>query len=256
MAEDPDLSPSLPTLSGFLRAARAARGLTRERLARSAAVSSSYLAQLEAGEKTNPSDSTLRALASVLELDTDELRHLFNLAKAPYVSQPESNDITVSPTLRMLLDHLEPHRAALLDERWNVLAANKSYLAAFPGIEDAPNVMRWLFASPGAKAAIVDWETEAAHTVHWLRGYIGAGTDAEWGAAVVADLADNADFRRIWADEVVSFERPEPYVHLRDVDTGEPYTVGVHQFASLTEGDQQYLFIGIRMPYSGPEPDT
>jgi transcriptional regulator with XRE-family HTH domain len=257
MADDSEANPALPTLSGYLRAARKACGLTRERLARAAAVSSSYLAQLEAGEKTRPSETTLRALASVLELGPIERRHLFNLVRAGSVPIAEPKTFSaVPPTIQLLLDHLEPHRAALLDDHWDVLAANNSYLRAFPGIDAAPNVMRWVFASPGAKEVIVDWETEAAHTVHWLRGYIGAGNDVEWGAAVVADLADDPDFRRLWADEMVTFDRPEPFIHLRDPDTGEPYTVAVHQFANLAEGEQQYLFVGIRMPYNGPDLDT
>jgi len=53
-------------MSTVIRELRGAKGLTQVQLAKRAKVTRGYLAQLEAGHKTNPSLPTLRKLAKAL----------------------------------------------------------------------------------------------------------------------------------------------------------------------------------------------
>jgi transcriptional regulator with XRE-family HTH domain len=57
----------------MIRELRDAKGLTQVQLAKRAKVTRGYLAQLEAGHKTNPSLPTLRKLANALGVPLTEL---------------------------------------------------------------------------------------------------------------------------------------------------------------------------------------
>jgi len=60
-------------ISTMIRELRAAKGMTQVQLAKRAKVTRGYLAQLEAGHKTNPSLPTLRKLAKALDVPVTEL---------------------------------------------------------------------------------------------------------------------------------------------------------------------------------------
>jgi transcriptional regulator with XRE-family HTH domain len=60
-------------MSTVIRGLRDAKGLTQVELAKRAKVTRGYLAQLEAGYKTNPSLPTLRKLAKALGVPVTEL---------------------------------------------------------------------------------------------------------------------------------------------------------------------------------------
>lgn len=60
-------------ISTVIRQLRGAKGVTQLQLAKRAKVTRGYLAQLEAGHKTNPSLPTLRKLAKALGVPVAEL---------------------------------------------------------------------------------------------------------------------------------------------------------------------------------------
>lgn len=60
-------------ISTVIRDLRGAKGLTQEQLAKRAKVTRGYLAQLEAGHKTNPSLPMLRKIAKALGVPVTEL---------------------------------------------------------------------------------------------------------------------------------------------------------------------------------------
>jgi transcriptional regulator with XRE-family HTH domain len=64
---------TLRRISTVIRELRGANGLTQLQLAKRAKVTRGYLAQLEAGHKTNPSLPTLRKLAKALGVPMTEL---------------------------------------------------------------------------------------------------------------------------------------------------------------------------------------
>jgi len=258
--------PSLvrpPTLGGYLRAARRERKLSRDQVAVAAAVSTSYVTQLETGEKSHPSVPALRAITTALGLDARQLRHAYNLARL----RPDELDNPagtpgveelipgITPEMLMTIDYLNPTLAAYVDERWDILAANESYARAFPGLIESGNVMRWFFASPSAKKVTIEWETEAALTVHWFRGLLGSRGHDKWGTELLDELSKYPDFARLWLEEQVKFGRDTSYMHLRDPGTGEPYTLNVQLYATMPEARVRVqVYIGLRIPYSGPVP--
>jgi transcriptional regulator with XRE-family HTH domain len=250
-------APQPPTLAGFLRAARRRRGLSREKLAFAASVSSSYIAQLESGEKGHPSALTLRSLAGPLALRPEELRHLFDLAKSPHDDDPgepaETVDASITPEMQAAIDHLDPTLAGYVDRHWNVLATNTAYARAFPGLVDSGNVLRWLLTVHAAKNVMIEWEKETALTVDWFRGLAGTHGSDPWHQELLDELSDRPEFRQMWADHSVAFGRRSPYMHLRDPDTDEPYTVNVQLYPVSTDPRVPVqIYLGVRLPYRGP----
>lgn len=247
-----------PTLAGYLKAVRRAKRMSRDKLAAAAGISVSYVSQLESGEKTHPSPTALRALATSLELRPAEVHHAFNLAQLPHFdpdadsgAQFGTTDL-VTPEMHAAIDHLNPSLAGYLDERWNVLAANRAYTDAFPGLLVAGNVLRWFFTAPAAKDVMIEWEHEAALTVNWFRGLAGTRHGDQWNAELLEELGQYPDFVRLWTREDVAFGRTSPYMHLRDPDTGQPYTVNVQLYGVQHVTTAIQIYIGVRLAYAGP----
>jgi transcriptional regulator with XRE-family HTH domain len=249
-----------PTLGSYLRSARRAQDLSRDQLAIAASVSSSYVTQLESGEKKHPSVAALRAIAAALELDGRQLRHLFNLAglnvdecDSDSAESPSAAAMATEITheMKMAIDQLEPTLAAYLDQHWNVLAANKSFAASLPGLIECGNVLRWYFTRPEAKRVVTDWQRDAELTVKWLRGYLGRNSDDKWATALLTQLSESPDFVKMWLEGGVLFHRDTPYVDLRDPDTGAVYTVNVQLHQVVTNNPHAHIgvCIGTRVAY-------
>lgn len=151
-------------------------GLRRAELATLAGVSVEYLARLEQGRDRRPSVQVLAALADALRLSSDERFHIHRLAKViggnhflcPAAGPPARS---VRPTMRVLLDRLEPAPAVLLNRLGDVLAFTTGYerLAGPIGLLDAepPNLVRFVFTDPRARAAYPEWDRIAdEHAAH------------------------------------------------------------------------------------------
>ena len=90
---EPGGRPDYPQMGERLRAARTARGLSLRELAGRLAVSPSLISQIETG-RSNPSVSTLYAIADELDVSLDEL--LFNDRRPaepmPAAARPDAPD--------------------------------------------------------------------------------------------------------------------------------------------------------------------
>jgi transcriptional regulator with XRE-family HTH domain len=154
-------------------------GLRRAELATLAGISVEYLTRIEQGRDRHPSAQVLGALADALMLSPDERVHLRYAAKAAAgevfapcpADRPPSHD--VRPTVRAVLDRLEPAPAVLCNGATDVLASTTTYerLARPLGILDgeSPNLVRYLFADPRARRAFPDWERVAGEQLAVLR---------------------------------------------------------------------------------------
>ncbi|MFG1998551.1 helix-turn-helix domain-containing protein [Spirillospora sp. NPDC048911] len=155
-------------------------GLRRSELSTLAGISVEYLTRLEQGRDRHPSAQVLAALADALRLGTDDRVHLRHLAKAssgglgalcPGALTPPSR--SVRPSVRMLLERLEPAPAVLLNRLGDVLAYTTGYerLARPIGLLDAerPNLLLFTFTDSRARAAYRDWERIADELVIDLR---------------------------------------------------------------------------------------
>ncbi|MGW4650035.1 helix-turn-helix domain-containing protein [Kitasatospora sp. NPDC004289] len=178
-------------------------GLRRSELATLAGVSVEYLTRLEQGRDRRPSTEVLGALGDALRMTMSERVHLHRLAKGADGSfsctggaQPRR---AVRPTVRALLDRLEPGPAVLVNRLGEVLAATSGYrLLMEPiGLLDGPwpSLPRYVFTDPRARIALPDWEQAADEQVAALKQ--GPGRSDPHVAALMDELtvAAGAGFR-------------------------------------------------------------
>lgn len=189
-------------------------GLRRAELATLAGVSVDYLIRLEQGRDTHPSTQILGALAEALRLDDDDRDHLRTLAAissgTALCTAPMGAAVTVRPTVRAMLDQLEPAPAFVLNHLADLLAWTQGYdrLARPLGILDGavPNLVWFTFADDRARAAYPDWDDiadEQVANLHELRQCDG-NTDAL--AARLAQ-AGGAEFTERWERRPVGRKR-------------------------------------------------
>jgi transcriptional regulator with XRE-family HTH domain len=186
---------------------RRVTGLRREELALLAGLSTDYYQRMEQGRDLRPSDDVLEAIAGALDLDENERRHLFTLARAarrpvpaPVRREPES---VPAGTRRMLRALATP--AVVLGRHLDVLAWNDLAEALLGDPHAHPperlNMLLLLFDDDyvgGRKCA--DWEQQALDYIGMLRAAVATDPTHPRATAVVGELSiRSADFRRLWA---------------------------------------------------------
>jgi transcriptional regulator with XRE-family HTH domain len=182
-------------------------GLRRAELATLAGISVEYLVRLEQGRDRHPSPQVLAALADALRLSTDQRLQLHLLAKAArgdtlVCPGGEPPGRSVRPTVRALLDRLEPTPALVVNRLGDVLAHTTGFarLAGPAGLLDArpPSLVRFVFTDPRARAVYPEWDRVADQQVASLR-FASFGTDPHL-AGLVEELTvtAGAPFRDRW----------------------------------------------------------
>ncbi|WP_067659941.1 helix-turn-helix transcriptional regulator [Nocardia harenae] len=153
-------------------------GLRRAEVATLAGVSVEYIVRLEQGRDRHPSPSVLAALADVLMLTPNERIHLHRLAKG---AEPGFTCMggatparTVRPSVRAILDHLEPAAAVVVNRLSDVLAHTEGYrrLMAPTGLLDNPsaaNLASFVLGDPRARGCYPDWDHVADQQVAALK---------------------------------------------------------------------------------------
>lgn len=177
-----------------------------------------YLERLEQGRDTNPSVAVLAALAEALRLSDDDKRYLAMSAmkrhSAVLYSEPHPVSDEPRPTMRVLLDHLDPTPACLLGPIYNIAAWNNAWETLVRPLgmldEDPPNLIRYHFLNPTARQAVADadWAARADELVGSLRS-----AQPDWGSddefrALVDDLGAVPEFAGRWATHQVAYRQP------------------------------------------------
>lgn len=160
-------------------------GLRRAELATLSGVSVDYLTRLEQGRDRNPSPQVLVALADALDLSPGRRVRLRNLSKAasgagalcPGGTPPNRQ---VRPTMRALLERVEPALAVLCNRLGESLAHTVAYERVFGPLGlldvegDQPANRVWFtFADDRARSVYPDWERVADERVAALRAEAG-----------------------------------------------------------------------------------
>lgn len=189
---------------------RRSPGLRRLDLATRAGISMEYLARIEQGRDRNPSTAVVNAIADALSLAVSERNHLRYLAKitgdecsAHFQPAPPCRQVrpSVMDTLRML----EPGIAIVTNRLGDILAHTSTYalITSETGLLDAdpPNVTRYLFTDPRARAFFVDWDDVADEQAFdlWLAPSV---ENLEWLTAELIPLAGSDFTRRLNRHEV------------------------------------------------------
>ncbi|MFE9784997.1 helix-turn-helix domain-containing protein [Nocardia salmonicida] len=153
-------------------------GLRRAELATIAGVSVEYIIRLEQGRDRHPSPSVLSAIANALHLAPSERIHLYRLTKsvdAGFSCMGTTRPArTVRPTVRAILDHLEPAAAVVVNRLSDVLAYTEGYhrLMAPTGVLDDPstaNLAHFTFGDSRAHDFYPDWDHVADLQVATLK---------------------------------------------------------------------------------------
>ncbi|GAA4907434.1 transcriptional regulator with XRE-family HTH domain [Nonomuraea thailandensis] len=188
---------------------RRVRGLRREELALAAGVSVDYYTRMEQGRVGNVSDQVLEAVAGVLRLGPEELRHLRELITDRHHAPPRP-PARPRAALRMMLDMLGPAPALLMTGVLDILAINRLGAALLTDFEAMPraerNEIRWIFLDPRARDVFPDWDEVAVEAAAWLRGALGRAGDDPRPQALVDELTErSAEFARHWAEHRVTY---------------------------------------------------
>jgi transcriptional regulator with XRE-family HTH domain len=192
------------------RGRRRSPGLRRQDLAARAGISVEYLTRIEQGRDRRPSIAVVHALADGLSLDPVEREHLRYLAKISggecvAHARPAPPRHTVRPPVVDTLRLLEPGVALVTNRLGDVLAYTSGFeaVAAGTGLLDAgsPNLTRYVFTDPRARAFFADWDEIADELAFDL--WLGPSVESsEWFTAELAPVA-GPDFTRRLHSHVV-----------------------------------------------------
>ncbi|MFB7671123.1 helix-turn-helix transcriptional regulator [Kitasatospora purpeofusca] len=185
---------------------RKVSGLRREEIALLAGLSTDYYQRMEQGRDVRPSDHALESLAGALQLDGDERRHLFDLARAarrPVRARPDHGAERVPESTRRLL-HVLATPGLVLGRHLDVLAWNPlaEALLGDPAARSPAerNMLSVLFREPESRMLCPGWESMARQYVAMLRAAVADDPDHPRAAALVGELSiHSAAFRRLWA---------------------------------------------------------
>jgi transcriptional regulator with XRE-family HTH domain len=140
-------------------------GLRREEVAMLAGVGTTWYTWLEQGREVRASQDVLEAIATALQMTSAERGHLLLLGRGEEPLPSAACAEQVSPTLRRLIDSLDPNPAYLLGRRWDYLAWNRGAIALLGDLDAVPDHLRnhvWLtFMEPTRREIFPDWDETA-----------------------------------------------------------------------------------------------
>ncbi|HEY7487595.1 MAG TPA: helix-turn-helix transcriptional regulator [Streptosporangiaceae bacterium] len=226
-------------------------GLRRAELATLAGVSVDYLTRLEQGRDRHPSAQVLAALADTLGLSSDDRFQLLMLAKAADGggslvcpgSEPPAQSIR--PSVRAVLDRLEPSPAYVVNRLQEVLAHTDGFarLAGPIGLLDGrpPNIARFVFTDARARDAYPDWAHVADEHIAHLK--LDSARDEPHLAALVDDLTitAGAPFTDRWSAQVVAPSRRTGIDRVVHPEVGELRLAS--EVLELSDDDHQRLVV-------------
>ncbi len=185
---------------------RRTAGLRREEMAQIVGISTTWYTWIEQGREVNISAEALDRLAANLRLTRSERAYLFEIAdrRDPKGSQSENDDV---PPL--LVDLLADVRvpAYLMGRYWDLIGWNEAAAELFTGWLDkrrneddpTPNMLRFVFLTPGTRQFLVDWEARARRITAEFRADCRNSLEEPALIRLVEELtAASPDFARFW----------------------------------------------------------
>lgn len=189
-------------------------GLRREEVATLAGVSIDYLIRLEQGRDTHPSPAVLGALATALRLNDEEKRHLATIGAEKdrgLCPSTMTSEREVPRTVRLLLDRLGGIPAFVTGPYGDILAWTDPFERLVEPIgmldADVPNLARYVFLHPGARAAHPDWDTAADEQAQRLRTASTRWAYDDGLVDLLAELHDVPEFASRWSTHEVAEQR-------------------------------------------------
>jgi transcriptional regulator with XRE-family HTH domain len=198
-----------PRLPGARK--RRTPGLTREEVAASANISTTWYTWLEQGRHIHVSPPALLRIADALALDDGERAYLFRLAEQAL--PPRSRGEEVPLALQQMLDGMGLNPVYLTNHCWDVLlwnpAAAKGFIDYGPLATGLRNVVYDFFAEPRRRVELVDWERHARRIVAEFRASYGRHSDDPRFEPLIARCREKSpEFARLWEEHEVSERLP------------------------------------------------
>jgi len=197
--EDVGLPPSLR---------RRTPGLRREEVAQLAGVGVTWYTWLEQGRPINASTQVLDSIARTLRLDEDEHNHLYRLADVPSLVPVGVHEAVLEPEVQRVLDEIASI-ACVINERFDLLAWNRTYELVFPGIIDFRGKYRntlWnIFTMPDCCHPFVNRAEEMPRMVATFRAAYAHHVGEKCWEHFIRDLLEHSpQFVKLWAAHEVA----------------------------------------------------
>jgi transcriptional regulator with XRE-family HTH domain len=211
----------------MVRRWRTLRGLSQEKLAFAAEISSRHLSFLETG-RSAPSREMVLVLAGALDIPLREQNELLQAAGFAAVYRESALEAPELAMVRKALDHLldahEPHAAIVVNSAWDLHRMNKGAQRLFawalggrvPPAEVMTNAMRALLHPDGLRSVVVGWDRLAAGLIWRTRRELARTPDARVDRLLAEILAYPGVPAHLGAavDELFA-DQPFVQVHLR-----------------------------------------
>ncbi|MGW1495183.1 helix-turn-helix transcriptional regulator [Streptomyces sp. NPDC002402] len=177
-------------------------GLRREEVAQLSAVGVTWYTWLEQARDIQVSPQVLDAIARALLLDASERAHLFALAGAADPA-PGTPCPTVTPSLRKMLEQLEPLPACVQNSRYDILAYNRTYGRLLCDLDELPpedrNCMILAFTNDDWRASVAELsDAKGMMAAKFRASMAGHLAEPAW-KSLLARLEKSAEFREVWA---------------------------------------------------------
>jgi len=192
-----------PSQVGILNnSRRRTPGLRREEVAQLSGISLTWYTWLEQGRDIQVSTQVIESLSRVLLLNKEEQVHLHMLANQPLPTEIPEYQGHINPILQNFLDSVPTSPSLIIDQRWNVIAWNKSarlVLGDFPKMNARERNIVWsMFALEEYKTLIVDWELHAKGLLGMFRSSFGQYTEDQWISQLTNDLKETSSVFKSW----------------------------------------------------------
>ena len=183
-------------------------GLRREEVAHLAGVGTTWYTWLEQGRDVRASLDVLEAISRALRLTPAERTHLVLLGRGE-VPPPCKSDERVHPTVRRLIENLNPNPAFVLGRRWDYLVWNEAACALLGDLDEVPRAARnhlWMhFMDPARREMYPDW----ARSSRVLTAKFRADSARHIGDPSFEQLVDtlrnsSAEFCNLWRKHEVA----------------------------------------------------
>lgn len=201
-------------LGDFVRAARQRVNLSARELAEKINHSATWVYRIENGDRSDPHQSDLAAIAGACNLTPWETRYLYLLADA----WPPAEGFGDQP-LGEYLERIEQPTAWIAHGGQSYF--NAEFRRLFRDVEDYRDMTHWHYAHPDARRIVINWEEIADWWV--ATGKLRMAADRN-NPAITNSLDANLaapDFRARWERQVIPLDPSNRIWHIRDSDTGE-----------------------------------
>jgi transcriptional regulator with XRE-family HTH domain len=178
-------------------------GLRREEVSQLAGVGTTWYTWLEQGRDVRASASVLDAIAGALELTPAERAHLVLLGRGEQTAPVKGPREKVHPTVRKLVESLNPSPVCIAGRRYDFLAWNDAHAAVFGDPAEMPdgrrNLLWSIFTDPARRSLHADWNAGARRLVARFRAraarHVG---DPDFENLILALQQASPEFREWW----------------------------------------------------------